>query len=441
MARTAIIQINPRRLFVPYLNREARHATLVVARRHGKSYSLIQDTIVKAMTINRPGPIPRFSYVAPTGSQAKDICWPYIKEFLSNVPGTEWSETELSVKVPNVNPKMPKSLIKLYSGYNYERMRGLYNDGVVIDEADNISPNAWNYVIRPTLADYKGWCTVSGTPVGKGWLYSRMLEAGKDALRYCLVAKASESGIIDPVELAEIREEVGEAAYEQEFEMNFEAPIPGSIYAQALTLIRSRRQICDLVPASTPCWTLWDLGAPLNTSCWTFQIVGSRVLWLHCDGGQDWTITQRVAEMKKRGYVYQGHILPHDGDNTLPGGLSYANELRQAGLDNVMVLPRTNRPEARVLRMISLAPSFWFDRTGCEYGLSALGQYRRRYDAKAKQYTNEAVHDWASHASDSFAYFAEGAELGYLKFSPGMAHHENPRSRRNAQVIIPEGIL
>ena len=47
---------------------------------------------------------------------------------------------------------------KLYGADNYERMmRGLYNDGVVIDEPAQIDPRAWPEVIRPTLSDYAGW--------------------------------------------------------------------------------------------------------------------------------------------------------------------------------------------------------------------------------------------------------------------------------------------
>jgi len=63
------------------------------------------------------------------------------------------------------------SMIKLYGADNYERMRGLYNDGVVIDEPAQIDPHAWPEVIRPTLSDYAGWATFIGTPQGRDWFY------------------------------------------------------------------------------------------------------------------------------------------------------------------------------------------------------------------------------------------------------------------------------
>jgi phage terminase large subunit len=61
--------------------------------------------------------------------------------------------------------------VRLYGADNYDRMRGLYNDGVTIDEPAQMDPRAWPEVIRPTLSDYNGWGTFIGTPKGRDWFY------------------------------------------------------------------------------------------------------------------------------------------------------------------------------------------------------------------------------------------------------------------------------
>src|SRR5262249_55251673 len=45
-----------------------------------------------------------------------------------------------------------------------------------------------------------------------------------------MMLKASESGIIAPAELADLRREMGEDQYQQEFECSFEAAIKGAFY-------------------------------------------------------------------------------------------------------------------------------------------------------------------------------------------------------------------
>ena len=44
------------------------------------------------------------------------------------------------------------------------------------------------------------------------------------------------------------------------------------------------------------------------------------------------------------------------------------------------------------------------DRTKCKQGLDALRQYRKQWDDKNQVFKNKPLHDWCSHAADSFRY-------------------------------------
>jgi hypothetical protein len=52
---------------------------------------------------------------------------------------------------------------------NPDSVRGHTADGVVIDEAADVSPLAWQETLRPMLIDTGGWAWIIGTPKGLNW--------------------------------------------------------------------------------------------------------------------------------------------------------------------------------------------------------------------------------------------------------------------------------
>ena len=144
---TADIPYKPRQQFEAYHDRTERFAKIVAHRRFGKTVGCINELIRAALTNDRQFPPPRYSYIAPTYAQAKDVAWGYLKHYSQPIPGIEARESDLTVIYPN------GQIVKLYGADNYERIRGLYNDGIIIDEPAQIDPRAWPEVIRPTLSD------------------------------------------------------------------------------------------------------------------------------------------------------------------------------------------------------------------------------------------------------------------------------------------------
>ncbi len=119
MTQTVELEFIPRKQFRPYLERDKRWACVVAHRRAGKTVGCIMDLIIKA--IKHKGKEPRFAYIAPTYTQAKDVAWAYLKEYTSAIPGIVKSESELTVTFPHNGAR-----IRLYGAENYDRLRGLY---------------------------------------------------------------------------------------------------------------------------------------------------------------------------------------------------------------------------------------------------------------------------------------------------------------------------
>lgn len=407
-----IIEIAPRPAFRGFLSRTERFACVVAHRRAGKTFACVQDLIRSATGHKRPGPPCRFGYIAPTRDQAKDIAWQYLSEYSSPIPGVKLNQAELSITYPG------GSSIRLYSGDSYERMRGLYFDGVVVDEPADIDPNAWPYVIMPCLSDYQGWATFIGTCKGKNAFYKTFHQAIKDPSWYAMTLRASESGIIPPAELATLRANMSDEAYRQEYECDWSVGVPGAIYASYVERARAEGRIGQMpVDGSTPVHTAWDLGAPMQTVVWYFQTVGRFVRVVGCDRNMDETLVQRVARMKARGWNFGNHFLPHDAAQKERSGKTMAEELISAGLANLRIVPRTANIWVGINHVRQMFPALEFVTPDCEEALEALEAYHTREETNGMLSRKEPVHDWASHTADALRTMAEAHALGMFKFT------------------------
>jgi hypothetical protein len=430
---TITIPYTPREAFRPFHARRQRWAVLVVHRRGGKTVAVVNDLIKRALLCTRPSP--RFAYVAPTYAQAKDVAWMYLCQFAGPVPGVVISQSELSVTLPN------GARIRLYGADNYERLRGIYLDGCVIDESADMAPQAWSEILRPALSDREGWCVWIGTPKGRDAFWRLWKDAQGREDTYSLLLPASRSGLLPESELADARramvaiqgEARGKAAYAQEFECSFDAPIPGAIYGEAVTAARAAGRVSDTVEAFAgfPVYTTFDLGAPVNTICWIWQVVGDRVKLLECLRGGDECATpaEWAARLKGKAHSYGGHFVPHDGETM------WARLLREAGLKGVVCLPRPVDVWDNISDALTSFSRCWFSAKGCAWGLDSLEAYRAREEADGITIRNIPVHDWCLAAGTQVLTPAGWEEVQKISV------HDEVLTPRGKRRVIRSGIV
>lgn len=393
----------PRQQFVPYLSRSERWASVVAHRRAGKTVACIMDLIKRAA--EHKGKDPRFAYVAPTYTQAKDVAWSYLKDYTAAIPGLEKSESELSVTFPH-----NKARIRLYGAENYDRIRGLYLDGVVIDESGDIDPRAWPEVIRPALSDRKGWATFIGTPKGRNAFYDLHRDAQRSDDWYTSELRASQTGIIDAAELEDAKRTMTAEQYAQEYECSFEAAVVGAYYGKEVAAAEADGRI-GRVPhdRAADVFASWDLGISDAMAIWVGQIVGKEWHWIEYYENTNQALDHYVDWIKTRPYTIHRHYLPHDGEaRELQTGKSRQEFLTERGL-NVSIVPRgevMDGIDAARLRFNRM----WFDADKCARGIDCLRMYRSEYDAKHKVLRTHPLHDWASHGADAFRCGVMGAE-------------------------------
>jgi len=376
---------------------------IVAHRRAGKTVAVINDLIAHA---NKPGRTQRqYAYVAPTLVRAKDIAWTYLKN--ASVPvRRSHHETELRVDF------FSGSRIRLYGADDPDRLRGLYFDGVVLDEYAEMEPQVWTEVIRPALSDRAGFATFIGTPKGKNAFWQLWDAARRDPSWFTLMLKASQTGLLAPNELAQARAQMGEDQYAQEYECSFEAAIKGAYYAEELSRAGREGRIGRVpIDRAVPVHTSWDLGVSDSTAIWFVQCVGRerRLVDYHEASGVGLDYYARELDDKRREHqwVYGEHYLPHDIRNReLTTGLSRADTLRGLGIEPTVV-PMHNVLDGinAVRRMLSRT---WIDEVRCERGVEALRAYRRQWDERLKDWKANPLHDWSSHGADALRMFAAG---------------------------------
>ncbi len=393
-----------------------RFVVLVTHRRFGKTVLAVNHQIKGALTCRKDRP--RFGFIAPTYTQGKATSFDYFTHYSQPIPSVKVNQSELRIDYPN------GSQCRIYGADNPDSLRGLYFDGVVLDEYGLHQPKTFTEVIGPTLVDRGGSALFLGTPNGKNQFYDiaqhARAEQAKGSAEWGFAEyRASETGILDAAYLQAARAVMTSDEYAQEFECSFEASVRGAIYAKELETARHEARLTDVpVDPTLKVDTDWDLGIGDAMCVWFSQTVkGSgqvRLVDYYEASGEGFPHFVQVLAEKR--YTYGTHWAPHDiAVRELGSGKSRLEVAAALGL-RFSVTPRVASGQGQELEEgIHAArlflPRCWFDQTRCRRGLEALGQYRRDYNTRLGEFTASPVHDHASHGADAFRGLAVRHQL------------------------------
>jgi len=384
-----------------------RFAVVVAHRRFGKTVAALNHLIREAVLNEKE--TPRYAYIAPTYGQAKRVAWDYLVKYTTPLGGTN-NISELRVDFWGRR-------IQLYGSDNPDSLRGQFFDGVIIDEVGDQNPKIWTDIVRPALTDRKGWCLFIGTPKGHNHFKELRDRAEKEEGWGLLEFKASETGVVDEVELKQAKNEMGEDKYRQEFECSFDAAVEGSYYGQILNELEDKKHMQEIPwEELSRTFTAWDLGMGDSTSIWVAQLVGTEIRLIDYYENHGVGLDHYVKWIKDNDYTKADHILPHDVRvRELGTGKSRLEMLEEAGLQ-VKIAPRMSLDDG-IQAVRRILPRCWFNVPKVQTGLNCLRNYRRDYDEKRKIFYERPLHDWSSHGSDSFRYLALGLDEGHSTWS------------------------
>jgi len=406
------LQYAPRDQFLDFHQRTQRNALMVCHRRMGKTVGCVGDLVVRALHTQKTDA--RFGYVAPFRQQAKEIAWTYLKNMTEGLRAEKPRESELRVKLIN------GAWITLYCADNPDALRGLYFDGLILDEFGDMKPSLMGEVILPCLADRAGFLVLIGTAKGRNQFYKYKQLAEVDDSWYYKMAKASETGLVAQEELDRLKETMSDAQYAQEMECDFDAALQGTFYADMINRIDQKGQLVMdefLYNPEQKVHVAADVGLRDSTAWWFWQPRPDGIAVIDYYESSGVFVDHYLGVLKDKGYDYAEIWLPHDAKaKTLATRRSTVEQIRVPSsvrpdlFGGGEVLPVRIVPKLSIQHGIDAArltlTKCHFDMNRCGQGLDALRSYRRQYHEHTQSFSDTPLHDWASNGADAFRYMS-----------------------------------
>lgn len=155
-------------------------------------------------------------YVAPTYRMAKQIMW---REMIKSIP-KRWikssNSTTLDIELMN------GSIIGLRGADKPDSLRGVEVNFLVMDEMQDIKPEAWDEALRPTLAKTRGRVLFVGTPKAYNYLYKLYMMGQREELKNFKIWKSWQlptitSPFIPVSEIESAKADMDPRTFRQEF--------------------------------------------------------------------------------------------------------------------------------------------------------------------------------------------------------------------------------
>lgn len=192
---------------------DARFSLIEAGTKSGKTVGCLIWLLEQA--IDNDGIGKNFWWVAPTYTQSR-IAFRRMKTYLAPNWVERTNESELTFTLAT------GSMIHFKSGEHADALYGEDVVAAVIDEASRCREEAW-HALRSTLTATNGTCRMIGNVRGrKNWFYRlcRRAESGLDNFHYAKItaADAVQAGVLDEAEIAEAKEVLPLAVYQELYE-------------------------------------------------------------------------------------------------------------------------------------------------------------------------------------------------------------------------------
>lgn len=189
-----------------------RFRVAICGRRFGKTHLAIRELAKYSRQ-----PDQRVWYVAPTYRMAKQIVWKKLKKKLLAINWVKKvNEQDLTLELIN------GSEISLRGADNYDSLRGVGLNFVVLDEFADIDEAAWKEVLRPTLADTQGHALFLGTPKGMNWAKELFDNHTSKKNWMSFQFTTLDGGNVPEDEVEQARQDLDARTFRQEFMATFE---------------------------------------------------------------------------------------------------------------------------------------------------------------------------------------------------------------------------
>ena len=311
------------------LKKEDMFYTMVCGRQIGKTLLLINMLLYYG--INKPKSV--LLWVSPYYSMAVKVLSQIIDAIEFTPITKEANKSEKIITLIN------GTRIYFRSAEKPETIRGLAIDYCFIDEAQDVSDDAFNKAILPTLTAKGKKCLIAGTPKSKNWFYQYFHRGNEDNYN-SYTAPSSISPYVSDDFLKEQQDSLPPSIYEQEFEAKWQEG-DGEVFSNI-------DGVCILdkwLPTKDRTFGGLDIGTKQDYSVLTIQDRGGRVVHIWRERGLEYSqIVSKVVYLCKQ---YKTDLYVEA--NSI-GDVVY--EMIRKGYKNVKPFITTNSSKENIVRRL-----------------------------------------------------------------------------------------
>ena len=157
--------------------------------------------------------------------------------------------------------------------------------------------------------------------------------------------------------------------------------------------------------------TFWDLGRD-TTFIWFHQYAALEHRFIDCLHGVGKTLDYYATEIQNKGYLLGTIYLPHDGgDKSVVTNITAKAKLQELfpGV-KIRIVPRVPMKQIAIDAARVRLAECYIHEINCREGIDGLENYRKKWSEAIGNWSDEPVHDTASHPADAFMQFAQGWE-------------------------------
>ena len=308
-----------------------------------------------------------------------------------------------------------------------------------VDEAEPVTDEAWVKLI-PTLREEDSELWVTWNPESKRSPTHRRFREGRPDPRIKIVEINWRDNPWFPsvLERTRQRDKLDRPdRYGHIWEGEFATVFEGAYYVRELVDAKDNGRIGTVgIDPLLPVHTAWDLGIGDSTAIWFFQVVGSEVRVVDFYENHGKGLPHYAEVLDAKGYTYGDDWVPHDAKvRELGTGRTRIETLKDLKRKPRLVPDHTLQDGINAVR--ETIPHCWFDETKTDYGLDALRQYRSEFKEDEAVFQDKPLHDWTSHAADSFRYLA----MAWRELKGGKKEKPAPLPKEIALVEIGPGFV
>jgi hypothetical protein len=375
-------------------------------RRAGKDFVAIHQ--IAKMAHKRRG---LYYHCLPTQRQGRKVVWETLTK-----EGHRLIDMAFPSPLRKGNPNSTEMRIPLKCGSNYQvvgsdnysALIGSNPVGVVFSEWSLTDPRVWDF-IRPILVENGGWAWFIYTPRGYNhgfdiaeiakdnpeWFYSRKTVDDTHVLTPADIQKEADDGM--PKEL--IR---------QEFYCDFSAANVGAVLGGYIEAAEKEGRILDedlYKSSGEQVMAVLDIGFRDTTAVWYVQVQATGPELVGYDEAAGLDAGDWTKRIKNSRYDVGKVWLPHDARNKTFASKHSVLEQFLGAFSVVSIVPSTKIFD-RINAARTMLPYCRFSRTHCERGLMALREWSFQWDDVRKVFSQEPLHNWASHGGDAYTYLS-----------------------------------